>query len=243
MNTKLFAGLALAAVLVAGGPAFGYQNRGGGGGGGGRGGGGAVSLRGGGGGGGGGRVAGYSGRAHSGSSRAYSGASRGASGYYSRSSASRYYGGGSSYGGSGYYGGEPSVAWSGKGHSNGYHYAFASHPGWNYNRTYYSNGRHYRWYGNGWFIVDPWPYYGDPDYGYYDSAPAYTVYGDSDVSSNAPTSVQVQQELSRLGYYHGPIDGIIGPGTRSAIAGYQRDNGLHVTGTINSKLLDSLDLG
>ncbi|MGA3171552.1 MAG: peptidoglycan-binding protein [Chthoniobacteraceae bacterium] len=218
MNTKLFAGLALAAALLAGGPAFGYESRGGGGG---RGA--AVSERGGGGGGG--RDVGYSGRS-------YSGSSRGVSGSYERSS------------GGGYYGGESSIAYGGKGYSHGYSYAFASHPGWNYNRTYNWNGRHYRWYGNGWFIVDPWPYYGYPDYSYYDSAPAYTVYGDSNnVTSNAPTSVQVQQELSRLGYYRGQIDGIIGPGTRAAIAAYQRDNGLHVTGTINSKLLDSLDLG
>jgi peptidoglycan hydrolase-like protein with peptidoglycan-binding domain len=63
-------------------------------------------------------------------------------------------------------------------------------------------------------------------------------------TSNASLSVpaQVQQELARDGYYQGPIDGILGPATQAAIAAYQRDNGLRVTGTINSHLLDALDL-
>jgi Putative peptidoglycan binding domain len=189
------------------------------------------------------------------SGRSYVGSGRGVSGYYGYSpGASSYYRSGPSIGYSGKgYGG----SYGGRGYSSGYHYAFASHSGWNHNRSYYWNGRHYGWYGNGWYAFDYWPYYGYPYpyYGYYDSGPAYTVYGDSDDDSgpnvngdseagnNAPTSVQVQQELSRLGYYHGPVDGIIGAGTRSAIEAYQRDNGLHVTGTINSKLLDALDVG
>jgi peptidoglycan hydrolase-like protein with peptidoglycan-binding domain len=88
-------------------------------------------------------------------------------------------------------------------------------------------------------------YYGDyPYYGYDYDEPGYTVYGPlySSDSDGGPVSVQVQRELARDGYYRGPIDGVVGPGTRAAIAAYQRDNGLRATGTINSHLLDSLDL-
>jgi putative peptidoglycan binding protein len=52
----------------------------------------------------------------------------------------------------------------------------------------------------------------------------------------------VQVALSRRGYYRGPIDGDIGPGSRGAIAAYQRDHGLAVTGNINSALIRSLGI-
>ena len=52
--------------------------------------------------------------------------------------------------------------------------------------------------------------------------------------------VNVQRALSRKGYYTGPIDGDIGPGTRSAIRTYQDDQGLRVTGRIDSALLRTL---
>ena len=52
----------------------------------------------------------------------------------------------------------------------------------------------------------------------------------------------VQYVLSNQGYYRGPIDGDIGPGTRNAIASYQGDHGLQVTGRINDPLLQSLGL-
>jgi localization factor PodJL len=52
--------------------------------------------------------------------------------------------------------------------------------------------------------------------------------------------VEVQQELAQLGYYQGPIDGIVGPVTQAAIAAYQRDNGLPATGAIDTRLLAAL---
>jgi peptidoglycan hydrolase-like protein with peptidoglycan-binding domain len=89
-------------------------------------------------------------------------------------------------------------------------------------------------------VVDPdaaYPYYGDSaNYGSDDAAAAPAV------NNAAPVSVQIQQALARQGYYQGPIDGIVGHGTQAAIAAYQRDNGLRVTGTINGGLLDALDL-
>jgi hypothetical protein len=113
-------------------------------------------------------------------------------------------------------------------------FAFASHAGWNNGQEYFRHGHHYHWYNNGWFIIDPYPYgygYGS-NYGGYDGA----YYGSS-------VGGQVQAALQQAGYYQGPIDGIVGPGTSQAIANYQRDNGLAVTGTITNGLLRNLGIG
>lgn len=131
-----------------------------------------------------------------------------------------------------------SVAFSGNSnyvHGNNGHgtYAFASHSGWSHNRQYYWHGHHYQWYDNGWFIIDPFPLgygYWGPNTGYY--------YG-----SGTPVSVQVQAALQQQGYYQGPVDGVVGPGTQAAIAAYQHDNGLRVTGTITHGVLRDLGIG
>jgi peptidoglycan hydrolase-like protein with peptidoglycan-binding domain len=56
------------------------------------------------------------------------------------------------------------------------------------------------------------------------------------------TPVAVQRRLAHLGYYHGAIDGEIGPHSRRAIRRYQADHGLPVTGEIDRPLLRSLGL-
>jgi hypothetical protein len=65
--------------------------------------------------------------------------------------------------------------------------------------------------------------------------PVYYGYGED-------VAVAVQRRLARAGYYRGPLDGEIGPGTRAAIRAYQIDNGLAPTARINGALLDSLGL-
>ena len=65
-------------------------------------------------------------------------------------------------------------------------------------------------------------------------------YGTGYSSDN--TGAAVQSELARRGYYHGSIDGAIGPMSSRAIARYQSDRGLPVTGSITSSLLRSLGL-
>ena len=129
---------------------------------------------------------------------------------------------------SGYRGGNrASVAFGGSGYRNsGGHrtYAFSYHDGWDHGRQYYWHGHHYGWYDNGWYIIDPFPY-----------AAAY--------DGGGSVAVQVQSDLANAGYYRGPVDGLVGPGTQAAIAAYQRDNGLAVTGTINGALLQSLGNG
>jgi len=54
--------------------------------------------------------------------------------------------------------------------------------------------------------------------------------------------LQVQENLRRLGYYKGSIDGFSGSGTRTAIRAYQVDRGLPVTGRIDRDLLQDLGL-
>ena len=54
--------------------------------------------------------------------------------------------------------------------------------------------------------------------------------------------IAVQTKLTRRGYYHGRIDGIIGPATRDAISAFQKDNGLRVTGYVNTDLVEALKL-
>jgi hypothetical protein len=64
----------------------------------------------------------------------------------------------------------------------------------------------------------PYPYYGYYPYDYY----GYNDYG----YGNTNTVVEVQRQLARAGYYHGAIDGIMGPQTRRAIRAYERDHNM-----------------
>ncbi|WP_457621446.1 peptidoglycan-binding domain-containing protein [Persephonella sp.] len=51
---------------------------------------------------------------------------------------------------------------------------------------------------------------------------------------------KIQRKLKKLGYYRGPIDGIFGGGTESAVKNFQRDNGLVVDGIVGSKTWKAL---
>jgi hypothetical protein len=86
-------------------------------------------------------------------------------------------------------------------------------------------------------VYPPYPYYYGPPYYY----PAHPVYYGGDLRSGS-IAVDVQRKLSALGYYKGPIDGVVGTGTRSAIAAYQQEHGLDVTATIDGPLLRSMRL-
>jgi len=43
-------------------------------------------------------------------------------------------------------------------------------------------------------------------------------------------SINIQKALKKAGYYSGALDGKVGPGTRDAIASFQKDNGLTADG-------------
>ena len=87
--------------------------------------------------------------------------------------------------------------------------------------------------GGGAFILAPRIFTGNDVYAY---GPLRERYSGS-------ASKLVQVELARLGYYHGPIDGNTKPGsmTAAAIAWYQRNHRLPVTGAIDGGLIASLN--
>jgi putative peptidoglycan binding protein len=104
----------------------------------------------------------------------------------------------------------------------------------------------------------PYDYYTDvqPDYniapasaypyGYYtgvqpdDNTAADNTAADNGAPVADPTVQAVQTELTQLGYYKGPVDGIFGPTTRDAVAKYQMDKQLEVTGSLSPDTLKSL---
>lgn len=90
----------------------------------------------------------------------------------------------------------------------------------------------YPWY-------DPYYYpYGYYDYYGYNRPAAYesaSAYDDGLV-------VQVQHRLARAGFYHGSVDGVMGPETRRAIRSYERSHNLRVDGAIDDRLLDTMNI-
>jgi hypothetical protein len=133
--------------------------------------------------------------------------------------------------------------------------------GWSYDRDYYSSHHQHRYCNDSlgvYIIENTAPYYSgygyDSGYGYgsgygYDSGYGYgysqpaPVYRDrSYYGVDYETRLAVQDALAQAGYYNGPIDGIVGAGTRSAIANYQYDNNLPETGVIDNMLVQSLGL-
>ncbi len=60
--------------------------------------------------------------------------------------------------------------------------------------------------------------------------------------SSGDTVKQIQQKLSKLGYYTGSIDGIYGSKTEAAVKAYQRDYGLTVDGIAGTNTLASLGI-
>lgn len=118
--------------------------------------------------------------------------------------------------------------------------------GWNHHRhyrnhsnVYFSIGLGYPYgYGYGYSpYYRSYPYgYG---YGYY--GPRTTVYATNGYTDDA-TVAAVQRRLARGGYYHGSIDGVIGPSTRVAVRAFERNNGLPVDGVIDRQLLRTMGL-
>jgi hypothetical protein len=59
----------------------------------------------------------------------------------------------------------------------------------------------------------------------------------------AATVADVQDQLTRAGYYHGKIDGVLGPEMRHALVRYQSAKGLRMTGSLTMETRQSLGLG
>jgi hypothetical protein len=60
--------------------------------------------------------------------------------------------------------------------------------------------------------------------------------------SAAVTVADVQDQLTRAGYYRGKIDGVLGPETRHALLRYQSAKGLRMTGSLTTETQQSLGL-
>ena len=109
--------------------------------------------------------------------------------------------------------------------------------GWwrgHYNRVVFVYGGWYYWNAGFWFPA--WGYapnayyaYDGPIYGYNNLPPDQVI-------------ANVQSALQQQGYYQGEVDGLLGPQTRDAIAGYQRDHGLYETASIDQPTLESLGM-
>ena len=80
------------------------------------------------------------------------------------------------------------------------------------------------------------------DQGGYDSSNYGRNRSGSYDRSAAAEVADVQALLERQGYYHGQIDGVLGPETRHAIVRYQSDKGLEPSGNLTSETLRSLGL-
>ena len=63
------------------------------------------------------------------------------------------------------------------------------------------------------------------------------------LQARSVTQLLVQSAQPRQpGYYHGAVDGILGDESEAALARYQQDQDLSVTGTVTSATLQALDL-
>jgi hypothetical protein len=126
---------------------------------------------------------------------------------------------------------------------------------WHGHRCHFVNGFWFI-YDTGFYPYDYWYPYGY-GYGYYGSAyypydyDAGVYEGDgADYSSQGAydsseqyadsTVAAVQEQLAQQGYYRGEIDGVFGPETRRAVTRYQSDQGLRVTGSLNTDTLHAL---
>jgi Putative peptidoglycan binding domain len=97
---------------------------------------------------------------------------------------------------------------------------------------------YYPYYAYDYYPYDYYPgYYADVEPYYYNSGQVY-----SDTPMRDQTVAAVQTQLTQLGYYNGPVDGIFGPTTRDAVAKYQIAMNLDVTGSLSPDTLQSLSL-
>jgi len=142
------------------------------------------------------------------------------------------------------------------------------HRDWDKHHAHFDHGHVFVFVSGSWWGLYPWdyyPYYGDGygyypyDYSYdypddysryphggygYSSADPYSYYNGYAPSGQYSNSVvsSVQSKLASLGYYHGAIDGSLGDESEAALARYQQDQDLSVTGTVTPATLQALGL-
>jgi hypothetical protein len=118
-----------------------------------------------------------------------------------------------------------------------YHHEWHNQEWWRHHcqRIVLIGGGWYFWRAGYWYPA--WGYSTASNYYPYDG-PIYAYNGlaPDQVVANAQTALQA------LGYYHGPINGLLGPDTREGLANYQRDQGLYTTSAIDEATLAALGM-
>jgi hypothetical protein len=130
---------------------------------------------------------------------------------------------------------------------HGSHYtAFKNyHPQWHDHGWWHSHHNHILLIGGGWYYWNAGYWY--PAWGYDNSAAYYPYDGPIYVGDSPKPFDQivadVQTTLQEQGYYHGEVDGLVGPLTQEALAAYQSAQGLEATAAIDQPTLESLGIG
>jgi len=118
-----------------------------------------------------------------------------------------------------------------------------------YRRTWHDRGWWDTHYGTSLTFVFGAPYFWNAGYWYpaWGYNPGYVypydgpIYGAAHLTPDQIV-MNVQAQLRDDGYYTGPIDGVLGPQTRYALAQFQADNGLAVTSAVDQPTLATLGL-
>lgn len=118
-------------------------------------------------------------------------------------------------------------------------------PQWHDRGWWHSHHNHILLIGGGWYFWNAGYWY--PAWGY-DNSAAYYPYDGPIYVGNNPTPLDqvvadVQTTLQEQGYYHGEVDGLVGPLTQEALAAYQSAQGLEQTAAIDQPTLESLGMG
>jgi hypothetical protein len=143
---------------------------------------------------------------------------------------------------------EPKDAHGKKGHGKkdhvGYPDAFRRHwHEWHDRNWWHNNCETIVFVNTGYYFLDGSYWY--PAYGYDPLQTPYDYDGPIYTYSNLlPDEViaNVQTALQDAGYYYGPITGSLSVDTRAAIANFQRDYGLPITGAIDEATVEALGL-
>ena len=124
-----------------------------------------------------------------------------------------------------------------------YPYGYGYNSGAHYGSNYYDQPATYD---QGGYNYDDQSSYDQGNSNYYDQGDSKSY----DQGANALGSSEqvvanvadVQDQLARGGYYHGKIDGVLGPETRHALVRYQSAKGLRMTGSLTMETEQSLGL-
>ena len=118
-----------------------------------------------------------------------------------------------------------------------YHHEWHNGEWWRHHcpRIVLIAGGWYWWRGGYWYPA--WGYDRDNSYYPYDGP----IYAYNDLAPDQVVA-NVQAALQELGYYQGPINGLLDPATGAALANYQRDNGLNITSAIDEPTLAALGI-